>query len=230
MRKEIGIDSFFRASSTRGSLEMAFVPAGYYEFEEEEVDGEFDFGDGYAAGVVEVVSSGGGARGSPVASLKQQGSGSLLEAGNEEDEVKGRGVDLASSSSPLKERKERKGSLSSQFSDASQTSSSSLHGKNNASSSPVKFNISSGNPESEDSVELNEEVPKVRATPKPGSRSDAALKPLGGGRGTPSCAQDKKGEGGGMRGRLAGMEMAEDMKVAVTRGNVEQVRKMLDEG
>ena len=186
---------------------MAFVPAGYYDHREEG-DDDFDFGDGYEQGQYEVTvikaSDGGSA-----ASLKREDGLGTVEPG-EEDE--------ASVPSPEVDGEESfSGSL-----DASPDSKSPLHvnvNKNNSASSPVRFNLFSSPPESVESLEFGESVVGTMSEPLGSVTMESRRCEI-------SCDRDEEET----RGRLSELEMAENMKIALRRGNVEEVARLLDEG
>lgn len=204
---------------TRGSLEMAFVPGGYYDEVEEE--GGFDFGDDfqYEHNPLEVC---GGTAIKPEQALSSSLEQVIVrEAGRKEDEVD---EERFSGSLP-KEGGDGSPSGEDCSSDMSSQSpnTSCLARKNRSNSrcSPVKFKISSQ--ESEDSVEYSDEATEPSVFEPLG-----VLKPSIG-RVVP-CDRD-----GGMareesKGQLRALEVGEDMKVALGKGNMEQVKRILDEG
>lgn len=185
---------------------MDFVPDGYYDREEDELDGEFDFGDGYIPGQFEgdpIVVSG-------IKEGKSAPDGPLTtscSAGDEDDEeliVK----------TPVKGGK---GSLCS--SDASMTNSSRQESKDNSTNSPVTFKISNSPQESFDD-------------------DDGGIGPSSGNVAKPLTTLAQSRSSGGScdqgvprsSGQLKFLERGEDLKVAVVRGNVEHVAKILDGG
>ena len=204
---------------------MDFVPAGYYEQEDEE---EFDFGDSSAevpyqdtpAGI-EVCSSAKLAHGTSAGQLE-------LEAEKEEAEDAGQFED-ACTSSPTPSGHGGEGVSSSDFPSVSPISSVSWNGGHdpNRTHSPVTFNISTSRQESEESMLSCGGTAAAGDVSKPGGAFERAR---GG-------AVDDDDDGGrdvscdpAMSRQLKALEVGEDMKVAVSRGNVELVSKMLDQG
>lgn len=201
---------------------MDFVPAGYCECEDGE---EFDFGDNYVpgqyeGGPIEVIEPSKAPQDAP---LTQDKPLTLTRAGNyQEGGKEGEAKSCSSSDSYLggtcspSPVKGGKGSLSTDCSsDTSQSSINSYHGnQNNLSNSPVTFKISNSRQESlEESDDVGGGVPEPTSTLMSGGRKDTC--DLGTIRSS---------------GELKALEVEEDMKVAVARGNVEYVTRRLDNG
>ncbi len=192
---------------------MSFVPAGYYDNEEEGNDG-FCFGDEYNDDQLED---------SPVVVSKSLKETSItsprpseepsLEAGYEEGKV--------STNGPVKGGK---GSLFSadSFSDTSLESSTPYHGNHSQGeeNQPVKFNISGEHLEFDKAAENLCEDP----TGKEYKAFNSLRKSVSG----PSASSGL--DRARSRGQLKQLEALEDMKVALSRGNVEQVERLLNEG
>lgn len=190
---------------------MDFVPAGYYEGKQDELDDEFDFGDSYNQEDCPLVVSETKKAAPPLLDNSYQ------EAGNEEVDVEGFSrsdshLGDACAPSPVKGGK---GSLSSNdcSSDASQSSI-----RNSSTISPVTFKISNSPHES------FEECDDVR----PSNGGGVAEPPN-------KLIQSRSGCGescdlGTIRSSGQSLEREEDLKVAVTRGNVKHVARMLDGG
>lgn len=203
------------------TLEMSFVPAGYYDNSEE--DDGFDFGDSYNPGdcPVEVAKSSKEANivspGPPNGTREQPGSGEDVSANSKPGESY---IKSASHHAPAKESK---GSLFSadSFSDTSQESSTLCHGnqEETLSTSPVKFDISGGQFDLSTSSEACEVV-SVREY----KHFNSLKKVLNGP--TDSSSLDSAGS----KGRMKRLEMLEEMKVALSRGSIEQVERLLNEG
>lgn len=199
---------------------MAFVPAGYYECPEED---EFDFGDNY----IQEEGPVGPTEPEETALSTQDPS---LKSPDHAEDIVGKGYDVGSAS-PVSPGKGGKGSLSStefslDISESSTGSHGNESGNKDSSSSPVTFKISTSRQESVDSVEPSGGVSGREVTESTGTFTRS------GGRGE-SC--DLGGESCDMgtmlsSGKLKSLELEEDMKVAITRGNVEQVTRILDEG
>ena len=195
---------------------MAFVPAGYYDSEEE--DG-FDFGgnnnDGQFDDYPVVVSQGAG----PVSHEAQIGARDpdLKENGNGTGESCS--VESVSHHAPVKGGK---GSLFSadSFSDTSQDSNDPYHGnlsQSEENKSPVRFDVSGGQ------FELNrlcEDESSPKECPPLYSLRKSVNNP------PPSSGPDRTRS----KGQAKQLESLEDMKVALSRGNLEQVERLLDDG
>lgn len=231
------------------TLEMAFVPAGYYEQEDEE---EFDFGDSSAKPLyqdipTEVCASAEQAHGTsaglePVNSTTQSSPLELeLEAEKEEVDDPTQFDDACTTtSSPARGEGGGggRGLSSTDFPSASPISSVSLNGNHvnqNSIHSPVTFKISTSRQESEESMvscdgttTSSAAAANVGGVPAPSDASDAFERACGGadggasGRGM-SCDPE-------MSRQSKALEVGEDLKVAVSRGNVVLVSKMLDQG
>lgn len=204
---------------TRGSLEMAFVPAGYFESEENEE--EFDFGDNYVRGqyAVEVLEPAKLARGTSSTLDK-----ALTTPGKE---VEHEGVtsyshsdNLIEATCPPSPAKVGEGSLSTDsFSDVTQSSyPGGVDGsKKTVGNSPVTFNVSNSRRESLEECD--------DASPSEGVTEPNSALTHSGGRGASNDASATRSSG-----CLKSLEAEEDFKVAVTRGNVEHITRILDEG
>ena len=210
---------------------MAFVPAGYYEFDGEDED--FDFGDGYVDQyeVTKVEVSQSTEEESFAEALLERGSArSLVEVELEvrEEAPLSAGSAAAAGDAPST----LKGILSNSPEGSPSASRRGNRSKSSNSSSPVRFNISNSPTESDDSAELVRDVPKPVSTSLVSRGANDR-----GGRGM-SCDRDDDDDEGSRgqlmdersKGRLSQLEMMENMKVALKRGNCEQVVRLLDEG
>jgi hypothetical protein len=207
---------------THGSIEMDFVPAGYSEGEEDQLDDEFDFGDSYTPG--QFVQD-------PIVAPEVKQAASLTishqqEAGNEKEDCHSMSKakdGRVCSRTPAKGQGaggRGKGSLASSdcYSEVSQ-SSSDLCLNHAKADSPVTFNISNSPQESLGNSD-EDTSPGKRNIPEPSNTL------------TSSHVRERSCDRGVIKssGQLKSLEREEDLKVALTRGNVEHVSRMLEEG
>ena len=212
---------------------MAFVPAGYYEAEYQEED-EFDFGDGIIQGQFE---------GAPI---EVSPAVTARAASPLDKELRGFSLqqDGQLMTSPVSPVKGGKGSLSDCSLDLSVESSCSGSGNehprqaneggSSIECSPIKFRISNSQCESENSLELsdNHSLSNAGSSVNSGGVKEAELlggRGLGGG-GALEPLGESDGGSAKSRGWLESLEAEEAMKLAVTKGNVDKVTKMLDKG
>lgn len=189
---------------------MSFVPAGYYDSEGE--DG-FDFGDDHNDGQYDDFPTVVPQETGPASQGAQIGAG-------DPDSGSGTRENCSAESAPHHAPvKGGKGSLFSadSFSDTSQDSSDPCPGnpcQDEESKSPVKFDVSGGQFEQSRLDSGREEYPPLHSLQKSVSHPP------------PSSGLDRARS----KGRAKQLEALEDMKVALSRGNLEQVERLLDEG